>query len=417
MEEALLAGLAQIPWETLHHAYGSAEDVPEQLRRILATDEDVREEAYESLFSSIWHQGTVYEASAYAVPFLLRMLAEPRTPDRHSVLSLLACLADGHSYLAVHHREDDTPFNYRTLLAEQGNDFDTELQRELDFVQAANRAVAEGLDLFFTLAFEPQEDRALRTDALALIGQLPSQAATSIPRIQATLAHSQDSYWRNQMVHVLKALMDSSTESQHFFSDLFATDHADALRLTAACALLQRAQAQTPADVIDWLLGAVAQLGQYRQHWNIPEEEQAARAAREQHYGPLWWPSVLSEILDGFLTLPQAHDVLLQTMRLQQDPEDAEMAAMALLDHTFRHGQRTRAATSGRRNLQTGRYIIAYWRTEKDAPRQLDRLPDTTHAVLQALAAHDPLWGHESNLMELYGLPPQRDALMHASLG
>jgi len=51
---------------------------------------------------NIYHQGSRYEASVYAVPFLLGLLADPATPDRVQILPLLAGLAvgDGNARLA-----------------------------------------------------------------------------------------------------------------------------------------------------------------------------------------------------------------------------------------------------------------------------------------------------------------------------
>lgn len=60
-----MQGLDDIPWSTLHHAYGTAEDVPELLRQLQTADPDVRNEDSPlwQLFGNIWHQGTVYEAT------------------------------------------------------------------------------------------------------------------------------------------------------------------------------------------------------------------------------------------------------------------------------------------------------------------------------------------------------------------
>src|SRR3984885_12690474 len=87
-----LVGLNSIPWGELTHAYGAADDVPGLL---LALRTPVPAEAGEDaplwqLFGNIWHQGTVYEATAYAVPFLIELAADRRTPDRLGILSLLA---------------------------------------------------------------------------------------------------------------------------------------------------------------------------------------------------------------------------------------------------------------------------------------------------------------------------------------
>ncbi|SCF10628.1 hypothetical protein GA0074696_2765 [Micromonospora purpureochromogenes] len=55
------------------------------------------------LYGNIFHQGSRYEANAYAVPFLLELVADPTTPARHEVIHLLASLAvgDGRYHLAT----------------------------------------------------------------------------------------------------------------------------------------------------------------------------------------------------------------------------------------------------------------------------------------------------------------------------
>ena len=63
----MLAGLDEIDWSALTHAYGGAGDVPEQLRALADPDPARREWAVEKLFSNIFHQGTRYPASAPAV--------------------------------------------------------------------------------------------------------------------------------------------------------------------------------------------------------------------------------------------------------------------------------------------------------------------------------------------------------------
>ena len=62
--------LDRIPWAELTHAYGPASDVPALLRTVLRGGEDANE-AWNDLHGNIWHQGTVYEATASAIPFLL----------------------------------------------------------------------------------------------------------------------------------------------------------------------------------------------------------------------------------------------------------------------------------------------------------------------------------------------------------
>lgn len=83
------AELDRVPWPTLTHAYGSAEDVPELIRALYRRDEEWADEAIYELYGNIHHQGTVYPASAPAVPFLAHAAGK-----RDELLMLLATLAD-----------------------------------------------------------------------------------------------------------------------------------------------------------------------------------------------------------------------------------------------------------------------------------------------------------------------------------
>ncbi|WP_067694099.1 hypothetical protein [Nocardia jejuensis] len=89
--DPLWDGLESVPWAELHHAYGSAEDVPEQLLQLQSSTDDEAATALHELFGSIWHQGTVYSATAYAVPFLARLAGAGI--QTCGVLDLLAAIA------------------------------------------------------------------------------------------------------------------------------------------------------------------------------------------------------------------------------------------------------------------------------------------------------------------------------------
>jgi hypothetical protein len=87
--------LDSVDWTSLHHAYGEATDVPDNLRALLSPNKSDRSDAYEALYSNIFHQATRYEATAYAIPYLLRILESPATPARASVINYLVDLALG----------------------------------------------------------------------------------------------------------------------------------------------------------------------------------------------------------------------------------------------------------------------------------------------------------------------------------
>ncbi|KAH6892542.1 hypothetical protein B0T10DRAFT_295242 [Thelonectria olida] len=89
------AGIDSIDWKSLNHAYGSAEDVPDILRELQSSDENVRAGAYCGLYSNIFHQGTRYDATPFAVPFLYNLLDDPATPQKDELMQLLVSLAIG----------------------------------------------------------------------------------------------------------------------------------------------------------------------------------------------------------------------------------------------------------------------------------------------------------------------------------
>ncbi|KAM3097241.1 hypothetical protein ACKFKF_20625 [Phormidesmis sp. 146-12] len=70
----MLKTLNSVRWNKLEHAYGKANDVPQLIRDLTSSSATVREQALWALYGNLWHQGTVFEATAYAVPFLIELL-------------------------------------------------------------------------------------------------------------------------------------------------------------------------------------------------------------------------------------------------------------------------------------------------------------------------------------------------------
>lgn len=86
----MLEGLEKINWSQLSHAFGSASEVPNWIRALLAEDKQIREKAIYELYENLLHQGSVYEASFYALPFLLELLKFSTTPNKADIAMLLA---------------------------------------------------------------------------------------------------------------------------------------------------------------------------------------------------------------------------------------------------------------------------------------------------------------------------------------
>lgn len=90
-----LAGIDDIDWSRLFHAYGRATDVPGQLRALCSDDADVRGRAHYQLRGNVYHQGTRWQGSYAVVPFLVALADDPSTPARELVIDLIRLVAVG----------------------------------------------------------------------------------------------------------------------------------------------------------------------------------------------------------------------------------------------------------------------------------------------------------------------------------
>lgn len=176
----MLANLDSVPWATLHHAYGPATDVPPLLRALASSDADARKKAWHELYGNLWHQGTVYEATAHAVPFLIELSQAHQVPDRHLVLEYLGSVALGRSYWDVHQ-------HVGFLQGERSKpDFQERLDKELACVRATREAVRAGAPSYAALLADPAP--LVRAGAVYLLGHFPEDAERNIGRIQAHIA-------------------------------------------------------------------------------------------------------------------------------------------------------------------------------------------------------------------------------------
>ena len=91
-----LAGLDEIDSAQLEHAYGPAGDVPGLIRALASTEPDERERARHALYGNVFHQGSRYEATGVAVPFLARLAIDPQVPQRDEIVLMLAAMAIGY---------------------------------------------------------------------------------------------------------------------------------------------------------------------------------------------------------------------------------------------------------------------------------------------------------------------------------
>jgi hypothetical protein len=199
----MLDGLDQIDWASLQDAYGPATEFPRRLRAVLSSDKAVRESAFGELLGSIVHQGTVYEATAFAVPFIIEILRMPPPEDAEWVAVLLASSAEGHGYLEMHTRLFNAAF-WEKSLAKRGTTLEAEQKRERRIVRAVRDAVADGLDLLLPyLSTGCSTTRLAVASALALY---PVRAAAFLPALESALQVEEDEEVRAEIEKTIGTL-------------------------------------------------------------------------------------------------------------------------------------------------------------------------------------------------------------------
>jgi HEAT repeat protein len=192
----MLAGLRDIEWSQLRHAYGGASDVPSLLQALLSKRGAERQRAIGELFSCLCHQGTVYEASAAVLPFLIELLASPDVPDRDAIAHLFACIVDGGGFFHTHASLDREAGE--AVAKAHGFTLDQMLQRERGTVQAVRLAGATGLHLL--LPYLQHEEPELREAVAQALGRYPELGPQLLAVLERHHATEPDEHVRAAML-------------------------------------------------------------------------------------------------------------------------------------------------------------------------------------------------------------------------
>ena len=172
----MLEGLDKINWSQLHHAYGEASDVPISIRQLLSKDDATVDKAIYELFGNIWHQGTVYEASAFAVPFLQELLRSSEIKDqaKKSITALLASMADS---------------------------YDT---KDGSYAKATRTAVEKEIRLLFP--YLSCEVPIVRESVAGALSRYPQYVAETLPMLEKALASESDEEAKEKITEAIETL-------------------------------------------------------------------------------------------------------------------------------------------------------------------------------------------------------------------
>ncbi|WP_405846998.1 hypothetical protein OG211_05060 [Streptomyces niveus] len=214
----MLDGIDDIDWSALTHAYGPADDIPALLRAAGSPDAARRDPALDELISSLCHQGSIYPATAAAVPFIARLALEG-PGDRLRLMWLLHGAAEG-----------------------SGPEY-----------QEVRRAVAVALPALLGLAAD--EDPAVRRAMVWTVAVCEDASLPLLPLLRARLAEERDADVRADLVTAL-GLLDVSPESGGARARVLLAAPEPPVRRAAATDLLRTAPLPLPPDLVEAALDA-----------------------------------------------------------------------------------------------------------------------------------------------------------------
>lgn len=246
--------LDEVDWGRFHHAYGTADDVPDLLRALSARDQQRASASLSTLWNLVRHQGGSSAPAALAVPFLLRAAAERAVHNRAQLL-LLAAEAGHRNHFGRDRREDLLQVGY---LPEEAA-FDSSGYPAQWTLQAARDALTAGAPLLIELLDDP--DPAVRAYAAYALATAASPPSRVRHELRAKLAVEREPSVRISLVLAVTQLAVEHADDPGIAAwtqQLWTGQGNPAdVRLAGALAWLCATQARPPAALLD-LLTALA---------------------------------------------------------------------------------------------------------------------------------------------------------------
>ena len=189
----MLEQLNQMNWADVKHAYGPATDVPKDIQNLASQDKKVRGKAMYNLCGNIFHQGTRYEATPYAIPFLLELLSSDTVQEKEEIILLLVNLALGYEDEYLPQGVDPEQFRNDLLASEAKVTEEQRVnQKKFGFSYPAliqcYDIVQSGIPQLY--AFLEADEPDLRNSAVFAMAWFPELAAQSLPKVLQYLERS-----------------------------------------------------------------------------------------------------------------------------------------------------------------------------------------------------------------------------------
>ncbi|MFI1046593.1 HEAT repeat domain-containing protein [Streptomyces griseoruber] len=325
----MFTGIDRVDWAALHHAHGSAEDVPGLLRGLASEEPGTRHSALDGLYDAVHGEGRVYDATLACVPFLLELAADERVPERDGLVELLVSIGTA--------------------------------------TAGAGGAVRAGGEVFARLAGDP--DPGVRRAAAGAVVRFLDEPARVLELLRRRLAVERDDRLVIPLIECLGEFArrdcGGTGEAVELLAGLSAAPYGPGPRLAALGQLAAHAPGRLPADLVPAVLGLLEErAGDRAGHTRVPaggaayslvdrlrrlapSDEEGARLLRTLHTALDDRLSDRIALLHGQLVSPVPSDrctALLLSAALLREWRGDHSATVALI------GEGLRSAADGERD-------------------------------------------------------------------
>ncbi|THA73431.1 PBS lyase [Streptomyces sp. A0642] len=241
----MFAGIDEVDWASMEHAYGPADDVPDLLRGLASADPSEREAALDGMYGAVHHQGDVYACTLACIPFLFELVVDPAVPDRGGIVELLTSIG------GIDIDEDD--------IGEAEDE--AEAEGAANYAMAA-AAVSAGAGVFFALMAD--DDPGVRVSAPLALATLHGSPARVLALLRERLTAEPDDEVRLALIEAAGRLAlrhgPLTGRIADWLSRLAAEANPPGLRLAALAQLARCAPGALPGDVVRVVAGLLRQL-------------------------------------------------------------------------------------------------------------------------------------------------------------
>lgn len=179
--EDIWAGLDAIDWSELRHNYGTADGIPSLLRACASADLEAAVKAHAELENFLYHQGGwVCPAASAALPFLVRLAADPGLLVRPAVIELIARLARTGTQALPRWVDPAWPAALRAVtpdLLALLADGDPQVRRAATFLAGIGGLIPDQAVPALRARLDAEQDPAVRYDVMVALGEAAAGTA------------------------------------------------------------------------------------------------------------------------------------------------------------------------------------------------------------------------------------------------